>query len=337
MKRVGHLFEPVVEFRNLLLAARKAFRGKKRNSEAAAFYFDLENALLDLESELKEGRYRPQPYRTFYVLEPKRRQICEADFRDRVVHHAICNILEPILDGTLIFDTYACRKGKGTHAAVKRVQRFSKRFPYFLKCDIRGYFAHVDHRVLKGLLGRKIKDPSLLQLLHAIIDHPVPGSPPGKGLPIGNLTSQVFANLYLGELDHLVKDRLSIKGYVRYMDDFLVFGADKATLRKALRDIKRFVEDDLSLEIKKEVLMMAPVSQGIPFLGFRIFPGTVRLNHRLKTRFGRKIKKRERQRNGGRISEEFFVNSVNSMVAHISHADTHAFRRDYFAENPGFG
>ncbi|MCP4399318.1 MAG: RNA-dependent DNA polymerase, partial [bacterium] len=229
MKRAGNLFEEIACFHNLRLAAYKAFLGgKKFTPRAAAFYLNLEQELLVLEQELLSGSYRPAPYNSFIIYEPKKRRISASDFRDRVVHHAICNLLEPLLDKSLIFDSYACRTGKGSHAAVKRAQHFACRFRYCLKCDIRKYFETLDHQRLKQLLARKIKDPRLLDLLGVIIDHAVPEYQPGKGLPIGALTSQLFANLYLGELDHLVKECMRVKGYLRYMDDFLLFGSQKA-------------------------------------------------------------------------------------------------------------
>jgi retron-type reverse transcriptase len=220
MKRSGGLFEKIIAFDNLLLAARKAQRGKRHRTSVAHFLFHLEPQILTLQEELRAGTYRMQPYHTFTIYEPKQRQICAAAFRDRVVQHALCTVLDPLFEASFIHDTYACRRGKGTHAAVRRAQQFARKFPYVLKCDVRKYYDSIDHAVLKALLRRQLKDTACLALLDHIIAHPLPGSRPGKGLPIGNLTSQYFANLYLGELDHLVKERLRCKGYVRYMDDF---------------------------------------------------------------------------------------------------------------------
>lgn len=331
MKRVGHLFERIVTFENLASAAHKAFRGsKKYTGRAATFYFNLEQELLLLEQELRSGVYRPAPYHTFTIYEPKQREISASDFRDRVVHHAICHVLEPLLDRSMIFDSYACRTGKGAHAAVRRAQTFARRFRYFLKCDIRKYFESVDHETLKQILARKLKDPPLFDLLSLIIEHPVPVYATGKGIPIGALTSQLFANLYLGELDHFLKDRLHMKGYLRYMDDFLCFGDDKATLREWLLLIRSFVTDRLRLDLKEEALVLAPVSQGIPFLGFRIFPGLIRLDRTHLVRFRRKIQQREQAYRQGEIDEDALIRSVNSLIAHVSHADTYTMRSDLF-------
>lgn len=337
MKRYGHLFEQVVAFDNLLLAARKARRGKQDRTSVAHFFFHLETELLALQDELRSGSYRMRPYRTFVIYEPKRRQICAADFRDRVVQHAVCNVLDPIFEAGLIHDTYACRRGKGTHAAVTRVQSFARRLPYVLTCDVRKYFESIDHAVLKALLRRKIKDKALLALLDHIIDHPIPGGVPGKGLPIGSLTSQYFANLYLGELDHLLKERLHLKGYVRYMDDFLVFADDKPWLHETLAVIRAFLRHTLLLDLKHEVVGVAPVTHGIVFLGFRIFPSLIKLEGKKWTRFRRMVRKREAQYLCGMIDEEALARSVGSMIGHVLHADTLSARRRFFANSLSLG
>ena len=331
MKRVGHVFEQMVTFDNLMPAARKALRGhKKYAGPAAAFYLRLEPEVLALEEELRSGQYRPAPFHTFTISEPKQRCISASAFRDRVVHHAICRIIEPLLDRGMIADSYACRIGKGAHAAVQRAQHFARRLPYFLQCDISKYFESIDHDVLKQILARKFKDARLLELLSLIIDHPVPGYAPGAGLPIGALTSQLFANLYLSELDHVLKDRLQIQGYLRYMDDFLVFGQQKASLRAWLTVIRQVVTEQLRLTLKAHALRLAPVAQGIPFLGFRIFPGVIRLDRRHVIRFRRNIRAREQAYRRGDLDEDGLVRSVSSMIAHIAHANTYHMRQDVF-------
>lgn len=329
MKRTGYLFERIFALDNLLLAARKAFRGKKNRTCVAAFYFDLEREILSLQSELKAGSYELHPYHSFIIYESKERKICAADFRDRVLHHALCNVLDSFFERCMIADTYACRVGKGTHAAVGRAQHFSRRFQYFLKCDVRKYFESIDHGRLKDLLRRMFKDHRLLDLLDQIIDHPVPGGLPGKGLPIGNLTSQYFANIYLGELDHYLKDRLRVKGYLRYMDDFLLFADEKSALHEWLASVRIFLQDRLCLELKEETLM--PVSRGIPFLGFRVFPGLIRLNAKKWIRFKRTVKRLEKEYGEGRVDEEELAARLTGMIGHVVHADTLEARRAFFA------
>jgi RNA-directed DNA polymerase len=333
MKRHGHLFEQVTAFSNLLRAAQQAQRGKLDRISVAHFTFHRETELLTLQEELLSGSYRMRPYRTFVIYEPKRRQICAADFRDRVVHHAICHVLDPLFEACLIHDTYACRRGKGSHAAVKRAQDFARRFPYYLKCDVRKYFESIDHAVLTSLLRRNLKDHRLLALLDHIIAHPIPGGVLGKGVPIGNLTSQYFANLYLGALDHLLKDRLRVRGYIRYMDDFLVFADNKPALHATLATIRTFVQQVLLLEIKDEVMRLAPVTQGISFLGFRIFPGLVRLEAKKWARFRQRIRELEVQYMCGMMHEETLARSVASMIGHVQHANSLAARRSYFARS----
>jgi hypothetical protein len=337
MKRQAGLFEPITRFDNLLLAARKAAQGKRDKPSVACFEFHLEPELLRLQEELENGRYRPGSFFTFEIRDPKRRRICAAPYRDRVVHHALCNVLEPVFERRLIFDTYACRPGKGTHAAIARAQQFARRYRYFLKCDIRKYFQSVDHSVLKALLARLLKDPRLLALLNRIIDHAPPDAEPCKGLPIGNLTSQHFANLYLGELDHYLKERLRIKGYLRYMDDALLFANDKPTLHLLLADSRRFLQENLQLALKEEATLLMPVTEGIPFLGFRIYPGVVRLNPRTLRRFRRQVRGRAKAYGEGRLSAEELTNSVASLFAHVAHADTLHLRRQVASDSLQLG
>lgn len=333
MKRIGQLFEKIIAFENLHLAAKNAMRGKKDKRAVAAFCFHLENEILSLQDELVNGRYQPRPYTQFEVHEPKVRRICSSDFRDRVVHHAICNLMEPILERKSIYDSYACRQNKGAHLAVKRCQGFAKRFKFYLKCDIRKFFESIDHEILKTQLRRVFKDGKFLELLDLIIDHQVEGNPPGKGLPIGNLTSQHFANHYLSFLDHFIKDQGGIGGYVRYMDDFISFADDKESLHFLLREIEQFVGTVLKLQLKDKVTTIAPVSEGIPFLGFRVFPNLIRIKRENLVRIRRKIKLKEDLYLRGKISEKSLIQSVNSIVGHVAHVDSMSERRRIFEKS----
>ncbi len=336
MRRKGFLFEEIVSFETLSRAARLAMKGKKNKGDAAWFYFHQEPCLLRIQEELKEGRYCPGPYRVFQITDPKPRTIAAVPFRDRVVHHAICKVIGPILERSLIYDTYACRLGKGSHAAVIRAQSFS-RSTYFLKCDIRKYFQSIDHKILKHMLARLIKDAQVTTLLDRIIDHCLPGREPAVGLPIGNLTSQYFANLYLSPLDHYIKEQLRIKRYLRYMDDFLLFAEDKETLSHALTDIRTFISNRLNLSLKEKAVYLAPVSQGVPFLGFRIYPRSVRLQREKWVRFQRRVANLERAYIKGLIEERQLAASVESMVGHIQHADTMVARRAFFMRSSALG
>jgi len=327
MKRTGLLFESNADFGALCAAARRAARGKGETHSAASFIFHLETEVLKLQREILDDSYRPRPYRTFFVSDPKPRTISAADFRDRVAHHALCSALEPLFERAAISDSYACRPGKGTHAAVRRAQAFAGRFSYFLKLDIRKFFENADHSVLKRGLRRLVKDWRLLQLADRIIDHGAPGSPEGKGLPIGNLTSQHFANHYLSALDHFVKETLRTQGYVRYMDDMLLYSDSKYFLRAAHRRIDEFVKTDLRLDLKSEATVLAPVSEGVPFLGLRLWPQLIRLDGPAKRRLIRDLRMGARGLADGRIDEDDLAASMRSRLGHAAHANTLELRR----------
>lgn len=277
MNRAGNLFEKFISFENLLEAAHRACRGKKRKTDVARFYFSLENEIINLQRDLLNHTYKPKSYRQFEIREPKVRNIFCSAFSDRVVHHAICKILEPVFDARLIHNTYACRVGKGSHRALAKCQTFARRSRYFLKCDIRKYFETIDHDVLKSILNRCIKDRKFLNILSIIIDHQMPTTLPGKGIPIGNLTSQYFANYYLCAFDRKLEEAQGTTGYVRYMDDFICFSNSKVTLTELLAEIRRYAFMDLKLNLKEKVTMVAPVTEGIAFLGFRVYPNTIRI------------------------------------------------------------
>ena len=233
MRRLGNLWPRVVSFENLLRAFRKARRGKRRKPAVASFELNLERELLRLQRDLESGEYQPGDYRLFTIYERKPRVIAAAPFRDRVVHHAVMNVIEPGLDRTFIHDSYACRKGKGTHAAITRYQTWARHYAYVLRMDVARYFPSIDHMRLKEKLHRRIKDRHMLALLECIIDsspaieRPWLGYFEGDdlltplerrgGIPIGNLTSQFFANLYLDDVDHFIKERLCVKAYLRYV------------------------------------------------------------------------------------------------------------------------
>jgi RNA-directed DNA polymerase len=325
MKRHGFLFRQVVSFENLLLAAQKALKGKKHKAPGAAFYFDLEKEILALQEELTSKEYIPRPLTFFFISEPKRRKIGKADFRDRVVHHAVCNILEPLVEKSYIYHSYACRKGKGTHRALRQAQLFCRQYKYFLKGDIKKYFASIHHQVLKEMLARKFKDPEFLWLLHIIIDNSGLGQ---TGIPIGNLTSQHFANFYLDHLDHFIKDILVVKGYIRYMDDFLLFADSKSQLHLLKARVEDFLSRTLRLELKENAVRLAHCITGIPFLGFRIFPGILRLRNENKRRWLKKLRKQKQKFEAGIIDEITYSRGLNSMFEHLKIADTYRFRRN---------
>lgn len=331
MKRFGRVFEAVISFQSLYAAAYRAFRANRHNGDALQFMFHLEPELFQLQRDLEAGQYAPGPYHSFTIREPKERKIAAAPFRDRVVHHAVCAVLEPVFERRYIYDSYACRKDKGSHRALQRAWTFTRGGGYFLKCDVEKYFESVDHAALKALVRGRFKDARFLALLERIIDHNAPHNAPGKGLPIGNLTSQYFANLYLDGLDHFVKEQFRVKRYVRYMDDFLCFSDNRYELHGLLGEVRGFLKERLCLNLKEGKCYIAPITQGLPFLGMRLFPGTIRLSRPSLVRCRHKLKRREREFVEGRITEDALIRSTGSLIAHISHANTLALRRQWFA------
>jgi len=340
MKRVGNVYPQVVSWANLLRACYLAARSKRSRPDVAEFLYDYEFRLLRMQRQLTDRTYRPGAYSSFYVYEPKKRQISKAPFPDRIVHHALCNVLEPIFERRFLPDSYACRKGRGTHAAVDRCQYFARRYKYVLKADIRKFFPSIDHEVLKDLIAHRIKDPDVLWLVSAIIDGSNPQEPvnlwfPGddlftaqerrRGLPIGNQTSQFFANVYLDPLDHFVKDRLGLPGYARYVDDFVTFDNDKHRLADGLDQIKEFAAG-LRLKLHQDKSVIFPVTQGIPFLGYRVFP-----DHRLLGKANIKVMKRRLQKMqrafaATELPVEKITERIRCWIAHAEHADTFQLR-----------
>ncbi|MBN1407415.1 MAG: group II intron reverse transcriptase domain-containing protein [Calditrichaceae bacterium] len=315
MRRVGFLFEQVCSFQNLNRAFKKAMRAANNKPVALEFFYNLEQELFSLQTELMDGSYQPAAYRYFTIYDPKERTIAVAPFRDRVAHHAIINILEPLYEKIFIFDSYATRKGKGTHLAIARAQTHLKQNRWFLKSDIEKYFESMHHGILMSIINRKLKDKKLLELLDKIISN---GGHNGVGLPIGNLTSQFFANVYLDPFDHFIKDRLGIRYYLRYMDDFVFFDHDKTVLKNYFKEGRSFLEDQLGLKIKESATLLNNRTHGLSFLGRRIFPAYVKLKNENKKRGLSKLKIRQSEYERGLISEESFISSLNSLHSYLS-------------------
>jgi retron-type reverse transcriptase len=256
MKRHNNLWTEVIDFANLIEAARKAERGKRFKPNVLRFNDNFAGELQQLREELESKTYRPGEYFTFEIVEPKKRMISAAPYRDRVVHHALCNVIAPIFERTFIRDSYANRVGFGTHRALRRFTEFARSNRYVLQCDVRKYFPSIDHEILKRIIRRKIKCQDTLWLIETIIDasneqEEVIEYFPGdelwtpyerrRGLPIGNLTSQFFANVYLNGFDQFVKERLLARYYLRYVDDFALFGDDRFWLAEARKAIEEYL------------------------------------------------------------------------------------------------
>ncbi len=335
-------YERLCSWDNLHLAYRKAAKGKRGKPPVAAFEYHLEDHLLQLQEELLHKSYRPGGYHSFYIHEPKRRLISAAPFRDRVVHHALCNIIEPRFERGFIFDSYANRVGKGTHRALARCQQFARRYCYVLQCDIRQFFPSIDHAILRTILARRIEDDDILWLIDRILE-----SGKGvlsetyemvyfagddlfavhrpRGLPIGNLTSQFWANCYLDGLDHFVKRELRCKGYLRYVDDFLLFGDDKRTLWAW----KHRLEERLARLrlVIHEGAHPRPVNEGIPFLGFVVYAERRKLKRRKGIYYRKRFRRMLRNYLAGRIDAEQITASVRGWVNHVRYANTVGLRK----------
>lgn len=347
MKRVGHLWPELTSFRHLLRAARISARGKRFRPSVLAFHADLEPNLFDLQRRLVDHTWRPGRFRDFYIHDPKKRLISAAPYRDRVVHHALVGVLEPIWERCFIADSYASRKGKGTHAAMRRCQHFARRHRWAWKADVRQFFPSIDHEILMGQLARKVKDPNVLRLARTIIEHaPSTEAEPHwfpqddlftpserrKGLPIGNQTSQFFANVHLDPLDHFVKERLRLPGYIRYVDDFVAFADDKSALHEARRQVIDFLAG-LRLRLHPTKDAIFPVKQGIRFVGYRVWPTHVKLPADNVHRFRRRLRV---------LADHYFRHEIDwpavrcplmSWCGHAMQADTKLLRERLFEEH----
>lgn len=327
MKRINNLYPQVCAFPSLWYAARKARRGNRHSEEANEFWFFLEKGILQLQEELESYTYLPGAYHYFRIQDPKERTISVAPFRDRVVHHAIVGVLEPIYERSFIAGSYACRKGKGTHRAIFEAQRALHANHWFFKTDIEQFFDSVDHGILLHLLKRKIKDRPLLELISRILEN---GGSDGKGLPIGNLTSQFFANVYLSSFDHFVKQTLRVENYIRYMDDFVLFSNDKQRLLKCRNEIVDFLEVKLQLQLKPSATFFNQKTNGLSFLGTRIFPSMIRIRTDSARRSFKRLKRRQHEFANGRIDFESLSQSTNSILSHMAVFDTLALRQAFF-------
>jgi len=324
MRRIGNLYTLIAEPENLRLAFVKAARGKRDKDEVRAYSAHLDENLRLLRDQLLTRRLDVGHYSFFTVYDPKERVICAASFPERVLHHAVMNVCEPVLERYAIHDSYACRAGKGMHAAVRRAQEFLRMYPWYLKLDVRKYFDSISHVTMRGLLSRRFKDNALLTLFARILS--TYETSPGKGLPIGNLVSQHLANFYLGLLDHWVKETLHVRGYVRYMDDFVLWADDKEPLQAHLHAIRSFLASELALELKDNV-QINRCARGLPFLGYRVFPGRLDLGPRARQRFARKLRGYEAEWRRGAWSEAELARHMEALLSYVRFADTVELRR----------
>jgi hypothetical protein len=324
VKRAGYLIEQIADVENLRLAFWKAKKGKGAKGDVIAFGRNLDKNLLAISREILDGSVSVGNYRYFTVYDPKERLICAAKFGERVLHHALMNVCGPLFERFQIYDSYATRPGKGQFAALERVRGWVKEGAWFCKLDARKFFDSISHDVLYRLLCGKFKDWRLLGIFRRIIDSY--GASPGRGVPIGNLTSQYFANFYLAYADHFIKETLRVKMYVRYMDDMLMLHSSKESLINLSGDVRRYCENELRLELKPACLNGAEA--GIPFLGFVVFPRLVRLNKNSKKRFLRKNSLYAKKLRLGEWSQKEYAQHAEPLLAFTRFADSLCFRRN---------
>ncbi|HHB79309.1 MAG TPA: RNA-directed DNA polymerase [Saprospiraceae bacterium] len=326
MKRKGNLMGSIAAMDNLYRAWIKARRGKHQKLDVLAFESQLDKNLRKLQFQLLEVNVQVGDYHYFMIFDPKERQICAAPFSERVLHHALMNICHDSFEKHLIGDTYATRKNRGTYAALDRARSFSKKYQWFVKMDVRKYFDSINHVVLGSQLSQMFKDKDLLKVFDQILGSY--STDEGKGVPIGNLTSQYFANHYLSGADHFAKEQLGVKGYIRYMDDVLMFGNNKGQLLGAAKKFVDYLRTYLKLELKP--LVHAKTSFGIPFLGYKVFPYQVRLNKRSKARFRKKVKEYHDNLTIGVWDESAYQMHILPLLAFVEYADTLKYRKKIF-------
>jgi retron-type reverse transcriptase len=323
------MFGEICSFKNLHLAYLKTRKCKRYRDEILKFSYNLEENLLKLQEELLNQIYQHGGYREFIVCDSKKRCIKAAPFGDRVVHHALCNIIEPIFDKGFIYDSFACRKEKGTHRAIKRLEKFLKsdeRKIYCLKCDISKYFGSINHRILLELIKKKIADKKTLWLIEEVLNSSEEKAE--TGIPIGNLTSQLFANIYLNGLDQFVKHRLRVKHYIRYMDDFLILSYNKEKLHQIKKELKEFLANELILKLHSKKANVFPVEKGIDFLGYQIFRTHRLLRKSTVKRFIKRTRRYQKMLNKKFISEEKFNNSLQSWIAYAKCGNSYRLRKN---------
>lgn len=322
MKRHGDLWEKIVNPNNLYRAYRAARRGKGWRRAVKGFERNINGNLLALQKLLCTGQFNTAEYKSRFVYEPKKREIYTLPFYpDRIAQHALIQVVGPIWDGVMIYDSYACREGKGMHEASRKTMSHVRQYKYCLKADISKFYPSIDHEILLAIIRKKIKCKQTL----ALIENIVRSYPGGKNTPIGNYTSQWFGNLYMNELDAAIKQFHCIKPYIRYCDDFVVFSDNKAYLHSLKLWIEEFLSKNLMLRFSKWSIF--PVSQGVDFLGYRHFPQKVLLRKSTATRVKRRMRLLPIRLATGKITLDEYRSSIASTEGWLRWANTFNFRK----------
>lgn len=315
MKRYNNLFDKIVSLDNLYEADKRARRQKSHRPEVMLFDKNKDKLLLDLQRKLINGEYETSEYYVFKIYEPKEREIFKLPYYpDRIVHHAIMNIMEPIWVSAFVKGTYSCIRKRGIHKALKDVKFALKdeiNTQYCLKLDIRKFYSSIDHDILKTIIRKKIKDKRLLSLLDEIIES-------AQGVPIGNYLSQFFANLYLTYLDHWIKEQKKVRYYFRYADDIVILGRDKQELRNLFYDIQNYLNNKLKLSFKDNWQIFKVDSRGIDFVGYRVFHTHTLLRKRIKKKFCKKINKLNKKQN---LDKDTYKQKICSYIGWIKYCN----------------
>lgn len=343
MKILDNIYNDIYDYENLYIAYLNARKGKRYRKEVLEFTNNLEENLITLQNELIWKSYTVGKYREFYIFEPKKRLIMALPFRDRVIQWAIYQKINPFFEKQYISHSYACIKGRGTHQAVEKLQYWLKKVHrqgkeyYCLKMDVAKYFYRIDHFSLMRILKSKIKDTDLLWLLETMViqnetafglelDYSKEVRTNKKGMPIGNLTSQMFANVYLNELDQFMKREMKVKYYVRYMDDFFILHEDKAYLHYIKKVIEYFIDVELKLQLNNKTAII-PVKQGIDYLGYKVWATHVKLRKSTSLRMKRRVKQLEKGYNKGKYTFEKVNSSIQSYSGLLRYCNSYNLRK----------
>ena len=360
MAKLHYLFS----FQNLISAYYQCRKIKRLKSQPSKFEFHLEKEIINLEKLLENYTWKPLPFSVFVVTEPKIREIFAAEFRDRVIHHLLCNYLSPIFEPKFIFDSYACRKSKGTHRAIKRLSQFLRKITinnrkkvFYLQADIQNFFPSIKHNILFRLIQEHVRNPDILWLTKTIIyydctKNPVKKGqlslfnlvpphkslfnvPPGQGLPIGNLTSQFFANIYLNELDQFIKHSLKCKYYVRYVDDFVILDESRENLYQLKQEIDKFLQQKLSLKLHPKKSIIQDVNKGIDTLGYLIKSTHILVRKWVVRNFKKRLFLFQKDLPENKVDLNFILSSINSYYAHFMHASSYRLRKHLWEKHFG--
>lgn len=315
------MYESIISLENLFDAWQEFFRGKRRRKDIQEFSENLSSNIYNLHLDLKKKTYHHGSYHAFNISDPKPRNIHKATVRDRLVHHAIYRVLYPNFDKRFISDSYSCRLNKGTHKAIKQFQRYfwkvsqnNTKQCFILKCDIKKFFASIDHSLLRHIVTKYIYDPDMLWLLNQVITS-FHSAGPDKGLPLGNLTSQLLVNIYMNEFDQYTKRILKVKYYIRYADDFVILHQDKSYLTALMREIDNFLETNLQLTLHPDKVHIKTFASGVDFLGWIHFP-----DHRvLRTTTKRRMLKK--------LTDNPSEESKASYLGMLKHGNTHKLEK----------